>query len=509
MFTTICALVLATALGAAGKSPYEVGRFDKHQGEVTDVVIAPDGEVVTAGSDKTIRRWDMQTLAERGDEPVPSYNRRTRLAISPKGDLLASVWFDSSFYLWVRKSPKAGVINAEVGEALSSAAFSPDGKWLAIGDDEGAVSLWDTSGTYDGKTFSTSRGDLKKEMTVIGGAKAIVFAPDSTTLLTLGAAEKGYKLEAWNAPAGQSGGGLTTDGPALAVDPRGKSFVTGRNVWAPPKRDPQATLSSVHPLECAIYAPDGKWIATGGLDNRLAFWDPSTGKRLAIVRAHDDQITGVAVTKDGQRIVTASKDRTARVWDVAKILTEKPQEEPYAKLAKLPRAYAAWRLGACWSRGIMNYQPGQPKLATIDEAERRALALGVTWPGLPKSGDGGEKIDFLRGNQEAMEAEVKKRLGDTESKLFSAGALLPLLQVQLDPQDEAAQDMIKGILASFTPEFVSNFGALPTMFERFESNLRNRASFETTEKTFSMIIRELDITLEGQARQREAEARKE
>jgi WD40 repeat protein len=45
-------------------------------------------------------------------------------------------------------------------------------------------------------------------------------------------------------------------------------------------------------------------------------WDAATAKEIAVLRGHEGPVTSAAFSPDGTRIVTASWDRTARVWDV-------------------------------------------------------------------------------------------------------------------------------------------------------------------------------------------------
>ena len=44
-------------------------------------------------------------------------------------------------------------------------------------------------------------------------------------------------------------------------------------------------------------------------------WDLETGRELRTLEGHSDWVNGVAVTPDGRRAVSASGDKTLKVWD--------------------------------------------------------------------------------------------------------------------------------------------------------------------------------------------------
>src|SRR5580692_3391533 len=65
----------------------------------------------------------------------------------------------------------------------------------------------------------------------------------------------------------------------------------------------------------AAYSPDGTRIVTASYDKTARIWDARTGAELVALVGHGDQVRSAAYSPDGIRIVTASIDNTARVWD--------------------------------------------------------------------------------------------------------------------------------------------------------------------------------------------------
>ena len=67
----------------------------------------------------------------------------------------------------------------------------------------------------------------------------------------------------------------------------------------------------------AAFSPDGSRIVTASFDKTARIWDAATGKEIAVLRGHEDDVNSAAFSPDGSRIVTASDDKTARIWDAA------------------------------------------------------------------------------------------------------------------------------------------------------------------------------------------------
>ena len=66
----------------------------------------------------------------------------------------------------------------------------------------------------------------------------------------------------------------------------------------------------------AAFSPDGKRIVTASEDKTARLWDAETGEPIGEpLKGHADTVYSAAFSPDGKRIVTASADKTARLWD--------------------------------------------------------------------------------------------------------------------------------------------------------------------------------------------------
>jgi WD40 repeat protein len=66
----------------------------------------------------------------------------------------------------------------------------------------------------------------------------------------------------------------------------------------------------------AAFSPDGTRVVTASEDNTARVWDAATGNPLSPPLHHQQGVRSAAFSPDGTRVVTASEDQTARVWDV-------------------------------------------------------------------------------------------------------------------------------------------------------------------------------------------------
>ena len=67
-------------------------------------------------------------------------------------------------------------------------------------------------------------------------------------------------------------------------------------------------------VKSIAYSPDGKMLASAGLDETVRLWNPKTGENLATLMGHDGLVTGVAFSPDGKTLVSGSGDATVRLW---------------------------------------------------------------------------------------------------------------------------------------------------------------------------------------------------
>ena len=61
---------------------------------------------------------------------------------------------------------------------------------------------------------------------------------------------------------------------------------------------------------------DGRRAVSASRDNTLKVWDVDSGRALRTLEGHSDFVFGVAVSGDGRRAVSASRDKTLKVWDI-------------------------------------------------------------------------------------------------------------------------------------------------------------------------------------------------
>src|SRR5437588_10860356 len=63
------------------------------------------------------------------------------------------------------------------------------------------------------------------------------------------------------------------------------------------------------------YSPNGKTLASGGLDFTVKLWDVAAAKERATLKGHTNSVRSVAYSPDGTILASASDDETIKLWD--------------------------------------------------------------------------------------------------------------------------------------------------------------------------------------------------
>lgn len=211
------------------------------------LALAPAGKLLYGGgTDAYVHVWDVSGLQVQERPKLSGHkNRPFALAMSPDGKMLASGSADPVLRVWkmAGDEPEAwGILANESAPSLgiSSLAFSGDGKYLAAGHHAGmrTLRIWDVAGNYmDELEFPKTQ------------ARLVAFSP-ADPLLAFSADDS---IRLWDLKAGKV---------------RARKRLDGH-----PQKGPPGAVKAL------AFSPDGKWLASTGLDRRLILWDVATGRR--------------------------------------------------------------------------------------------------------------------------------------------------------------------------------------------------------------------------------------
>ncbi|TAE26595.1 MAG: choice-of-anchor D domain-containing protein [Candidatus Kapaibacterium sp.] len=94
--------------------------------------------------------------------------------------------------------------------------------------------------------------------------------------------------------------------------------VRARQVWQMPEGSSEPDmLLDAHwgSILSAKFSPDGTKILTASADRTMRLWDAYTGVSLITYEGHTGLVADAAFNADGTRIISASHDNTCRIWD--------------------------------------------------------------------------------------------------------------------------------------------------------------------------------------------------
>lgn len=242
------------------------------------------------------------------------------VALSHNGKLLATGGTDHAVTLWDVASPaharRLAVLDG-FASTVYSVAFSPGADRLAAGGADGTVHQWDLAGLGRPQSQSVLRAP--------GGAavKAVSYSPDGRLLAAAGS---GGLLAVWRAgatqPAVASGSGSAAI-ETVAFSPAGTELVTGGDdlelrVWnVSPDGQLQLARSpltaATSQLFSTAFSPGGHTLAVTSADGSIDLYDTATWNVVCSFQA-PNPVTSVAFAPGGRSLVTADAGGATRIW---------------------------------------------------------------------------------------------------------------------------------------------------------------------------------------------------
>ncbi|HEV3083081.1 MAG TPA: M56 family metallopeptidase, partial [Gemmataceae bacterium] len=198
-------------------------------------------------------------------------------------------------------------------------AFSPDGRLIVASlssDGESGNTLF---------VFDTTTG---KELRKIESAKAIssfAFSPDGRSI----AAENSNRtITLWEVASGKERGRL---GKPVAEQPQRNAGAMMINVVV--NGFPGGFTEPSGPVSVA-FSPDGRALVTQGPDRSVSTWDVAAGKELGRLQGHEGRINTIAFAPNGKSVASGASDTTILLWD-ATGLTERLEKPAVVELSAM------------------------------------------------------------------------------------------------------------------------------------------------------------------------------
>ncbi len=194
---------------------------------------------------------------------------------------------------------------------VNSLAYSPDGRHIASGSDDGSIKIWEA--------------DSGKALLILSGypfpVNSVAYSPNGRHIASVSWDDS---IKIWEADSGKSLLTLSVHSytvNSLAYSPDGRHIVSGSDygsikIWEADSGKALLTFSGhSSPVNSVAYSPDGRHIASGSRDNSIKIWEADSGKSLLTFSGHSSPVNSVAYSPDGRHIASGSSDNSIKIWE--------------------------------------------------------------------------------------------------------------------------------------------------------------------------------------------------
>ncbi len=292
-----------------------IARLEGHSKEILAVAMTADGrKVVSASSDTTLKVWNVErkALVRTLEGHTAGVNS---VALTLDGQHAVSTAYDGTLRMWNvgRVQIPSSVEGHEAGVIAITAL--PDRPVAISASHDNTLKIWNTASGGLLRTIHVPRSALN----------AMAVLPDSKQILS---ASYDEPLRVWNLESGTMPGALANHedwimavallpGGARAVSVSDEHFLslwdleTGERIQTLELQDYPGGFSNMHVLS------DGQRLLLGAGDGSLCVYSMLSGSLLQMLPVHSAKVTGLALRKHEQQVISASADGTVKRWDLA------------------------------------------------------------------------------------------------------------------------------------------------------------------------------------------------
>ena len=296
----------------------------RHEQWLSSAIFSPDGRKVLTTplqEEYTVRLWDVgngrEVLALQ--HPDDLWNAR----LSRDGSRVITASSDGAARLWDTVTG-GEVLVVRHQRPVRTATLSPDGRKVLTASEDGTARLWDAA---TGAALAAFPHGAVVSTAFFGadGRKVLTASEDGTARLW--EADTGRELLVLHHQGEVYGAFFSTDGKKVltisqhrVIVDRQKETVTyalAAQLWDAESGRERLALRPEGVLRMAKLSPDGQKLVIALEDGTARVLDAASAKELSVLRGHEGPVGDVSFSPDGQKIVTVSKDQTVRLWDAA------------------------------------------------------------------------------------------------------------------------------------------------------------------------------------------------
>ncbi|MCY4587348.1 MAG: hypothetical protein OXB98_15020 [Bryobacterales bacterium] len=340
-------------------------------------VWSPMGTRIATQERGAVHVWDASSGGLlRSFEGLPTTVYPYGVRWSPEGTRLAVLQLDGALKVWrVDDGEEISAFQAHdpvPGLGARPLAWSPDGSRLATAANDSLVKLWDTR---EWKLVHALTNESNLRFGSGSPIDRIAFSPDGNRIavaqpstLRVWDVESGQQVVEWY-PAPENTAFVPHNGSItdMVFSPDGRYLASAgldrtAKVWdvetGTQLLDLDIFLNSVEAVE---WSPNGSQFAVAGDDGRVIVWDRATDREVARFEGHrQGAVLSLDFAPDGTHVVTSGRDGSVRVWDAGSgmQLYELPERvEPLSRL-RPPRRPV----------GRVSYSPRGERFLTISDS---------------------------------------------------------------------------------------------------------------------------------------------